>query len=499
LNIKFSVITVTKNSAYTIEDTMLSLESQSFRNFEHLVIDNLSTDGTKEIISKYKDTIFISSKDSGIYFAMNKAFSIAKGEFIVFLNSDDWLYSEDALKEVSSTLDHGYDALFGNIYIVKSQYPFNIFRIWTNSYFIRNKLTVRPYHIPHPSFFIRTSIAKKVGVFDTRFEIAADYDLTSRVLRFLEPNKLAYLHKFLIVMRDGGKSSKNILAILTSNSELFFSGKYNFSILFKKIFKKILQIKLNSEPVVPPSFVFFGKDRIDLSVSVVYYDTPVEIFLKTIESLLNSKDVRLSIYIINNSKIVLPIEILGNKKIHILNTGKNLGFGRAHNIALFSSLNSKFHLCLNPDVSFGPNLLKGMISFFNWEEIGFLIPSIQSSNGSKHFSFRPFPRLIDLFRSKFFKSSTLHRPGSYSVECVSGCFLLAQTRDFKTLGGFDKRFFLYMEDVDISRRMYKLKNNYFSSQFSITHRFERGSSKSLKLFFLHFISIIKYLIKWKFN
>ncbi|WP_420897680.1 glycosyltransferase [Candidatus Methylopumilus universalis] len=475
------------------------MKDQSFRNFEHIVIDSASTDGTKEIVSKYKDVIFISSKDRGIYFGMNKAFSIAKGEFIVFLNSDDWYYSSDVLKEVSLGLGEEVDALFGNIFIVNNYYPFRVFRKWINlrSHLHSNKIL--PLNIPHPSFFVRTSLIKEVGIFDTRFKIAADYDLISRTVEALKPSRFVYLNNFTTVMRDGGKSSKNIFAIFTSNSELLFSGKYSILSILKKISKKIYQIQFNSNQILPPSFSLLSQETSDLSVSVVYFDTPMEIFLKTIESLLNSKGLRLSIFIINNSKKVLPKEILGNKKIHVLNTHANIGFGSAHNIVILGSLNSRFHLCLNPDVSFEPNLLKSMISSFNWERIGFLIPAIKFYNGKHHFSFRPFPGLFDFFKSKFFKYSVKHSPGFYPVECVSGCFLLAQTRDFQKLGGFDERFFLYMEDVDISRRMHKLKNNYFSSQFSIVHRFERGSSKSIKLFLIHLNSFLKYLIKWKFN
>ena len=114
---KISVITVVKNSAGTIEKTIQSVLSQKYENLEYLIIDGKSTDGTLDIINKYRENIsFIESqKDNGIWDAMNKGISLAKGDIIGFLNADD-VYNENTLKIVDNYFNgNKIDFLFGSV------------------------------------------------------------------------------------------------------------------------------------------------------------------------------------------------------------------------------------------------------------------------------------------------------------------------------------------------------------------------------------------------
>ena len=114
---KISIITVVKNSSNTIEKTIQSLLSQKYKNVEYLVIDGNSTDGTLEILNKYKENIslLISEEDKGIWNAMNKGVSLAKGDIIGFLNADD-IYYENSLNIVNEYFNKNeIDFLFGSV------------------------------------------------------------------------------------------------------------------------------------------------------------------------------------------------------------------------------------------------------------------------------------------------------------------------------------------------------------------------------------------------
>ena len=115
---KISIITVCYNSVSTIEKTFQSIKNQSYENIEYIVIDGGSSDGTLKIINQYKEYIskFISEPDKGLYDAMNKGISIANGEIIGILNSDDIFFDNNVLKEVSKFhISNRIDASVGNI------------------------------------------------------------------------------------------------------------------------------------------------------------------------------------------------------------------------------------------------------------------------------------------------------------------------------------------------------------------------------------------------
>ncbi len=113
----FSIITVSYNSAKTIEKTIISVLNQTSKDFEYIIIDGGSTDGTIDIIKKYKDNIsyWVSEKDGGIYDAMNKGTSISRGKYLNFMNSDDYFFSNYALEESTPFLNGEYDIVYGNM------------------------------------------------------------------------------------------------------------------------------------------------------------------------------------------------------------------------------------------------------------------------------------------------------------------------------------------------------------------------------------------------
>ena len=176
---KLSIITISYNAVEEIERTLASVYSQTFKDFEHIIIDGSSNDGTVDIINQYvqKNTIFVSEKDSGIYNAMNKGILLSRGEYLLFLNAGDVLIGENILKEISEYLQH-YE-----IIVYKCNYMNNLGKIVR----VLGKGLKLPYHLeigslPHPSTFIKRSVFEEYGLYDESFVISGDYDFFSRVL-----------------------------------------------------------------------------------------------------------------------------------------------------------------------------------------------------------------------------------------------------------------------------------------------------------------------------
>ncbi len=170
-----SIITVNYNDAIGLEKTIKSVQSQTFKNFEHIIIDGNSTDGSKAIIEKHKNSFsyWVSEPDSGIYNAMNKGIDKAKGEYLLFLNSGDYLYDDKVLEKVSTELKSGIDIYYGDLCFVDAngkgkvkQYPDEL-----SFYYFFDK-----GHLPHPASFTKKTLFDKIGLYREKFKIVADWD-----------------------------------------------------------------------------------------------------------------------------------------------------------------------------------------------------------------------------------------------------------------------------------------------------------------------------------
>lgn len=234
-NILFSIITVSFNSAKTIEKTILSILNQDFKleNIEYIIIDGGSTDETINIIKKYEgkfpNYIWISEKDKGIYDAMNKGIQKANGEIIGIVNSDDWLEGNalSILHEKSSEFNNKKNIYVGSLYFHYLDGS-KQFLPMTEIYFSQKK---KKYIMPvrHPATFVHKDIYKEIGNFDINFKIEADCDF---IYRCIENNiNFCFIDQPLSNMLDGGVSnnSKYIKSCL-KDRHLFFI-KRNLSII----------------------------------------------------------------------------------------------------------------------------------------------------------------------------------------------------------------------------------------------------------------------------
>lgn len=198
---KVSIITVSYNSVKTIEQTIQSVLAQTYKNIEYIIIDGASTDGTQQIIEKYKDYLgyYISEKDEGLYYAMNKGIQKATGEIIGIINSDDW-YAENAVETVLSCMGKSAaEVVYGKIVHVSK----------ADKRTVSKKIDIENFWynmaVPHPSVFVRKCIYDRLGKFDTEYSIAADYEL---MLRFYsEGVKFEYADVVIAYHREGGISA----------------------------------------------------------------------------------------------------------------------------------------------------------------------------------------------------------------------------------------------------------------------------------------------------
>jgi len=195
-----SIITVVFNGAKHIEQTIKSVLGQSYANIEYIIIDGGSTDNTLEIIKRYEDKIdyWQSERDGGIYFAMNKGISLAKGELIGIINADDYYLPDTVAKVIESDKAQHADIYHGDMqYITESGDALSSAKPDIT------KMNEMPA-IFHPTCFVKKKVYDKAGLFDTQYKISADYDF---LLRCLKQNfSFHYIPQTLTCFRLGGMS-----------------------------------------------------------------------------------------------------------------------------------------------------------------------------------------------------------------------------------------------------------------------------------------------------
>ena len=246
---KISIITVSYNSAKTIETTLISVLQQTYSNIEYIVIDGGSTDNTLKIIKKYSEIInvLVSEQDNGLYDAMNKGISLATGDVIGLINSDDLFCDPEALNKVAKVFkkNKNLDSVYADLFYVSQQDINKISRRWVSG--IQRKFKYG-WHPAHPTFYIKKSIYNRFGLFDLSFKLAADFEI---MLRFLDKHNISttYLKEPLVKMRLGGETNKSFKNIYYQNIECLRAFDKNnikvakFFYPFFRIIPKFFQFK----------------------------------------------------------------------------------------------------------------------------------------------------------------------------------------------------------------------------------------------------------------
>ena len=245
-----------------------------------------------------------------------------------------------------------------------------------------------------------------------------------------------------------------------------------------------------------------------LNVSIVLYKHPVSEIAPLVECLQQSKVVS-QVFLIDNS----PVENPDFKTLNVTYqfTGKNSGYGAGHNIAIRQTLEQDlpYHLVINPDIAFQPEILSEIVDFMNNNpEIGLLMPKILYPTGEIQYLCKLIPTPFDLIVRRFLpKSLTLKhteqfelRASGYNqimnVPYLSGCFMFLRAEAIKKAGMFDERFFMYPEDIDLSRRIHRHFRTVFYPEVSIVHNHAHSSYMNTRMMFIHMFNMIRYFNKW---
>lgn len=239
-----------------------------------------------------------------------------------------------------------------------------------------------------------------------------------------------------------------------------------------------------------------------ISASIVIYKENKDTLQKVINSFLSLKDIKKEFIIVDNSPSdELKVFCENFEGVSYIFSGENLGFGRGHNLA-FKNLKDKsdIHMIINPDVYFYSDEIS---SFLNWfyeqKEISLATTKVCYPDGENQNIVRNVPTIIDLIKRKLkIDSGELHIQDNSikEVPFAHGCFFIFKTEVFEKLGGFDERFFMYMEDLDIFIRAKKYGKTVINTNYKIYHEFRKGSSKSFKLLKYHIISAYKFFKKY---
>lgn len=255
-----------------------------------------------------------------------------------------------------------------------------------------------------------------------------------------------------------------------------------------------------------------NKCKKELSVSLVMYCNCKDELTTAIQSTLKSSLVG-KVYLIDNSptedlKVLKKLDL---DKIEYLFQNANLGFGRAHNVGINLSIKEgyKYHLILNPDIEFEKNVLESLHSYMEVNlNCGMTMPKVFYKNGDLQYLCKKIPSAFEMFgkrlpfkllQNKINKSLELHQfdyNQVLNVPYLSGCFMLCRVSCFKKTGLFDDRYFMYMEDLDLSRSFHRHYETIYYPEVKVYHGYRSESRVNKNLLKALIVSAIKYFSKY---
>jgi len=245
---KISVVTASFNSEATIGFTIESFLSQSHPEKEMLVIDGASGDGTLKIVESFaSDAIRVFSEpDNGVYDAMNKGFHLFEGDAVGFLNSDDTFHDANVLAEIASGLQDA-DIVYGDLNMVSDHRTKRLARVWRGGAFRRYSFQLG-WVPPHPTFYMRREVARKVGDYDLSYLTTADYDYMLRALA-LNDFRARYIPRVIADFQMGGISTSGLGVTIRANLECLRSRRQHLNAplidaaFFLRFLRRIFQIR----------------------------------------------------------------------------------------------------------------------------------------------------------------------------------------------------------------------------------------------------------------
>ncbi len=248
-----------------------------------------------------------------------------------------------------------------------------------------------------------------------------------------------------------------------------------------------------------------------LTVSIALYNNKIDDVKKLLFDFFSST-LNLYVFIIDNSVENNVCFFNEYENLEYIYNNKNLGYGRAHNIGIKRAINlkSKYHVVVNPDIRLGENIIQKLIHFMDKnKETGLCAPKVLYPSGKLQLLCKLIPSPKELIIRRFIpvkkivnKSDEKYELRNFNynknieIPYVSGCFMFFRTSVLKKTNGFDERFFLYFEDLDLTRRVGEMCKVIFFSETFVYHAYNKESYRKSKIFFYHLVSSIKYFNKW---
>lgn len=247
-----------------------------------------------------------------------------------------------------------------------------------------------------------------------------------------------------------------------------------------------------------------------ISASLVLFRSPKDQFETVIRNFLEAAPDG-TLYIVDNSPVALTSEWFSHNRVVYSHSGANVGFGAGHNIAFaLACPDSDLHVLLNPDIHFGADAIDGMVKLFETHAGAVVaMPRVVYPDGSLQRLCKLLPTPVDLLIRRFmpfaqvrqkidarYELHDLPQDRVSEVPTLSGCFLMARSRVLLELGGFDERYFMYMEDVDLVRRLGEQGSVLYAPHCTVVHEYAKGSYRNRRLLGYHVRSAVHYFNKW---
>ena len=246
-----------------------------------------------------------------------------------------------------------------------------------------------------------------------------------------------------------------------------------------------------------------------ITVSIVTYKTDLEELEKCLNSLRSQQVSR--IYVVDNSRQEYIEKFCEGKEGIEYIPDRNVGYGAAHNIAIRKAISagSKYHLVLNSDVYFEPSVLEKLVEYMDErEDVAMVQPNVVYPDGRMQYTCRLLPTPANLIFRRFlpkrmvvgmnyrYMLKKFDHKRELNVPYHQGSFMFFRVKCFEKVGLFDERYFMYPEDIDITRRMHREYRTMFWPEVTVVHAHRAASYKSKKMLKIHMWNMCKYFTKW---
>ncbi len=244
--------------------------------------------------------------------------------------------------------------------------------------------------------------------------------------------------------------------------------------------------------------------------SVVVFDSPLAVVADLLADLRGVAELRQTI-VVDNSRGEAYRPLYGMERIRWIRSPENLGYGRAHNLAFRAAEPSKYHLVLNPDIRIPAGTIPALASFMeSHPDVGLVMPRIVYPDGSTQYLCKLLPTPLDLVIRRFVPVRSLREGVARRLELrsrfdydrvaevpwLSGSFMFLRRSVGSQVGLFDERFFLYMEDTDLSRRIGQVSRVVYYPHVTVSHAYQKESYRSMRASLRHLRSAVRYFNKW---